>query len=78
MNKKPARKATSVRSKALVVPPVESGFDEIVELIRIARQQAVRAVYAELIGLYWRIGDHLHRKIESEGWGKDCSTKLEH
>lgn len=62
--------------KATAVSPVEGAFDEIVELIRAARQQAVRAVNTELIELYWRIGDYLHRKIESDGWAKGTVVQL--
>ena len=80
MKKKADPKATTVRSKAIskatVVSPVEGAFDEIVELIRAARQQAVRAVNTELIELYWRIGDYLHRKIESDGWAKGTVVQL--
>jgi predicted nuclease of restriction endonuclease-like (RecB) superfamily len=76
MKKKAARKAKTVRSKAMVVSPVERAFDEIVELIRAARQQAVRTVNTELIELYWRIGDYLHRKIESDGWAKGTVVQL--
>jgi len=76
MKKKAARKAKTVRSKAMVVSPVERAFDEIVELIRAARQQAARTVNTELIELYWRIGDYLHRKIESDGWAKGTVVQL--
>ena len=80
MKKTPARKAKTVRSKAiskdLGVSPVEGAFDEIVELIRAARQRAVRAVNTELIDLYWRIGDYLHHKIESDGWAKGTVVQL--
>ena len=76
MKKKAARRAERVRSKAMVVSPVEGAFDEIVELIRAARQQAARAVNTELIELYWRIGDYLHRKIESDGWAKGTVVQL--
>jgi len=76
MKKRAARKAKTVRSKAMVVSPVERAFDEIVELIRAARRQAARAVNTELIELYWRIGDYLHRKIESDGWAKGTVVQL--
>jgi predicted nuclease of restriction endonuclease-like (RecB) superfamily len=80
MKKMPARKVKTVRSKAiskdLGVSPVEGAFDEIVELIRAARQRAVRAVNTELIDLYWRIGDYLHHKIESDGWAKGTVVQL--
>jgi predicted nuclease of restriction endonuclease-like (RecB) superfamily len=80
VKKKAARKAKQVGSKAiskgLVVSPDESAFDEVVELIRSARQQVARAVNSELIELYWSIGDYLHRKIESDGWAKGTVVQL--
>lgn len=76
MKKKAAPTARTVRSKASVVSPIEGTFDDIVELIRAARQQAARAVNTELIELYWRIGDYLHRKIESDGWAKGTVVQL--
>lgn len=51
-------------------------FDDVVGLIRAARQKAVRAVNVEVIDLYWHIGQHLHRKIESDGWAKGTVTQL--
>jgi predicted nuclease of restriction endonuclease-like (RecB) superfamily len=80
MTKKAGPKSTTVRSKtipkATAVSPVEDAFDEIVELIRVARQQAARAVNTGLIELYWRIGDYLDRKIESDGWAKGTVVQL--
>ena len=49
---------------------LEVSFDEVVGLIRTARQRAAQAVNAELIDLYWRIGQYLHHKIEDDGWAK--------
>lgn len=76
MKNKAAGQAKTVRSKAMVVSPAERAFDEIVELIRAARHHAVRAVNTELIELYWRIGDYLHRKIQSDGWAKGTVVQL--
>ena len=76
MKKKAARQAKTVRSKAMVVAPVERAFEEIVELIRAARQRVARAVNTALIELYWRIGDYLHRQIESDGWAKSTVVQL--
>ena len=52
MMRKAARKAKTVRSKAMVMSPVEGAFEEIVELIRAARQPAPRTVNTEWIELY--------------------------
>jgi len=61
MTRKAVPTATTRRSRAVtrakVSPSVEGACDEIVELIRNARRQAVRAVNIELIDLYGRIGD---------------------
>lgn len=80
MKKKAAPRARTLRSKAIkkatLASPVERAFDEIVELIRAARQQAVRAVNTGMIELYWRIGDYLHHKIESDGWAKGTVVRL--
>ena len=40
------------------------------------KEKAARAVNTELIELYWRIGDYLHRKIESDGWAKGTVVQL--
>ena len=78
--RKAARKIVTVRSKAIsnatAASPVEGAFAEIVELIRAARQQAARAIDSGLIELYWRIGDYLHRKIESDGWATGTVVQL--
>jgi predicted nuclease of restriction endonuclease-like (RecB) superfamily len=80
MKNKAAPTAKTVRPKAITkasaMSPIEGAFDDIVELIRAARQRAARAVNTELIELYWRIGDFLHRKIESDGWAKGTVVQL--
>ncbi|WP_343636033.1 PDDEXK nuclease domain-containing protein [Roseateles sp.] len=54
----------------------ESNFDAVVSLIREARQHTLRAVNTAVIDLYWEIGQHLHRKIESDGWAKGTVARL--
>ena len=56
--------------------PVETAFAEVVTLIHTSRQQALQAVNTELIDLYWRIGQYLHHKIESDGWAKGTVVQL--
>jgi hypothetical protein len=34
-----------------------------------ARERAFQAVNSELVGLYWQVGEHISRKIESTEWG---------
>lgn len=65
-----------MKKKAPPKARIEGAFDEIVELIRAARQQAVRAVNTEMIELYWRIGDYLDRKIDSDGWARGTVVQL--
>ena len=59
MKKKAVLKAKTLRSKAtskaMVVSPGEGAFDEIVELIQVARQRAYQAANTELVSLYWQI-----------------------
>ena len=56
--------------------PVEVAFDEVVNLIRAARQRADQAVNTEVIELYWRVGQYLHCKIEADGWAKGTVLQL--
>ncbi len=44
-------------------------FDEVVALIEAARGRAFRAINTELVTLYWQLGEHISRKIESAEWG---------
>jgi predicted nuclease of restriction endonuclease-like (RecB) superfamily len=62
--------------KGVAATPVESPFDEVVRLIEQSHQRAYQAVNAELIDLYWRVGECISRRIESEGWGKGTIVAL--
>ncbi len=50
--------------------PIEASFAEVVSLVEQARKRACEAVGQELVGLYWRIGEHISRKIETAEWGE--------
>ncbi len=54
----------------------ESGFGEVLHLIQSAKQRAYQAVNAELVTLYWQIGEIISRKIVSDGWGKGTIETL--
>jgi predicted nuclease of restriction endonuclease-like (RecB) superfamily len=54
----------------------EAGFGEVLDLIQGARQRAARAANAEVIELYWRIGQYLHQRIEADGWAKGTVEQL--
>lgn len=54
----------------------DSGFAEVVQLIRAARQRAMQAVNTSLIDLYWQVGAILSRKISSAEWGDGVVAQL--
>jgi hypothetical protein len=43
--------------------PVHDRFDEVLAMIRSARQQAAQAVNTQLIELYWQVGAYISRKL---------------
>ena len=49
---------------------------EIKARIRQAQFKALRAVNAELLRLYWDIGESIYRKQEALGWGKSVVETL--
>lgn len=55
---------------------VEAAFGKVVNLIRAARQRADQMVNTGMIGLYWRIGQYLHHKIEADGRAKGTVVQL--
>ena len=55
---------------------MESQFSDIVQLIRQARNNAIKAVNTELINLYWEIGSHISQKVEASEWGKSVVKEL--
>jgi predicted nuclease of restriction endonuclease-like (RecB) superfamily len=62
----PAREAT-----------VRAGeFSEVLALIEAARRRAYQAVNAELVGLYWQLGEYISQKIESAQWGDSVVDEL--
>lgn len=80
MKKKAAEQANTVGPKAistaLVVSPVDGTFDEIVDLIRTARQRAYQAVNTELVSLYWQIGKYISGKLAAAEWGEGVVDHL--
>lgn len=51
-------------------------FNEVLALIRSARQQAVQAVNTQLIDLYWQVGGYISRKMENAEWGDSVISQL--
>ena len=62
-------------SKAVAVRPAPD-FRPIIDLITAARHRAFQAVNTELIDLYWRVGEHISRKLESAAWGESVVEEL--
>lgn len=54
----------------------QKSFALIVDLIKQSRHRAFAAVNTELIDLYWKIGEYISRKTESDGWGKGTVEEL--
>lgn len=55
---------------------IASSFGEVVQLIQKARQRAFQAVNTELIDLYWKVGEYIHKKIEAAAWGDGVVDQL--
>ena len=53
----------------------DAAFNEVVGLIRAARQRAANAVNTAVVDLYWHVGQYLHYKIESDGWAGPFSAR---
>ena len=58
------------------VDPMRTDFAEIARLIESARHQALQAVNTTLIDLYWQVGAHLSRKLETAEWGDAVVQQL--
>ena len=55
---------------------MENHFEEILELIKQAKQKAILAVNSELIDLYWNIGKYISDKTSADNWGKGVVSSL--
>jgi predicted nuclease of restriction endonuclease-like (RecB) superfamily len=51
-------------------------FSEVLNLAQQARNNAYKNVNAELINLYWRVGEYISCKVESAEWGMNVVDKL--
>jgi predicted nuclease of restriction endonuclease-like (RecB) superfamily len=69
VQRKPAVGAVAVKGHA-------PAFREIIGLIQSARQRAYQAVNTELIGLYWRVGEYISRKLTTAAWGEGVVDEL--
>jgi len=55
---------------------MDKRFTDIIQLIKQSRTNAIKAVNAELINLYWKIGKYINMKIEQSEWGDSVVTEL--
>ena len=57
---------------------MDNRFTNIITLIKQSRANAIKAVNAELINLYWNIGEYISQKIEQSEWGDSVVYELAH
>ncbi len=55
---------------------MDKGFLDIINLIRLSRSNAIRAINSELIDLYWNIGKYISGKIAKSEWGDSVVLEL--
>lgn len=55
---------------------MDNRFTDIIQLIKQSRTNALRAVNAEVINLYWSIGNYISKKIEQSEWGDSVVAEL--
>lgn len=55
---------------------MDNRFTDIIRLIKQSRTNAIKAVNAELINLYWNIGEYISKKIEQSEWGDSVVNEL--
>ena len=51
-------------------------FSEIIQLIKNAQSNAVIAVNAELVNLYWNVGKYINKQLSSATWGDKTVEEL--
>lgn len=51
-------------------------FSDVIQIIKKSRTHAIKAVNAELINLYWTIGEYISLKVEKSQWGKSVVKEL--
>lgn len=55
---------------------MDNRFTDIIQLIKQSRTNAIKAVNAELINLYWNIGEYISKKIAQSEWGDSVVKEL--
>ena len=62
--------------KARTERKFEYQFIEVITLIQNSKINALKSVNSELIGLYWKIGEYISKKLERSEWGEGVVGKL--
>ena len=57
-------------------PESTGRFDEVLSIIEAARRRAYQAVNAELVNLYWQLGEYISKKIATAEWGDGVVEEL--
>jgi hypothetical protein len=55
---------------------MDKRFTNINQLIKQSQTNAIKALNAELINVYLKIGEYLSRKIDQSEWGGSVMTEL--
>ena len=55
---------------------MKNQFSDIIQIIKKARNNAIKAVNSELINLYWNVGGYISQKIEISEWGQAVVKEL--
>lgn len=55
---------------------LQLNFNEIAGLIQTSRANALRAVNAELVNLYWNVGAYISQKLQHSEWGDKTVSEL--
>lgn len=55
---------------------MDKRFADIIRLIKKSRANAIKLVNAELIDLYWNVGEYISNKIEYSKWGDSIVIEL--
>lgn len=55
---------------------LQKQFSDIVQLIQQTRANAYKAVNAELINLYWQVGEYISKKVADAAWGDKTVEQL--
>ena len=55
---------------------LEKQFTEVVQFIKQARFNAIKSVNSELVGLYWKIGEYISKKVQTAEWGQSVVDQL--